>query len=101
MDNKELQQQEIRAHIAHAQMLEHIKKVVADPSGRAFIKYLFKELGVAELPEVGLKDDMLHAYLGHLRAGNSIFKIVAQAVPSLAGELLAQIEKEKYENPEV
>ena len=35
--------------------------------------------------------------IGSMRAGNALFKIVSEANFEIAGQLLAQIEKEKYE----
>jgi hypothetical protein len=81
----------------HDKVLNAIKDVLATQSGRHFIKYLLKSFDVAETPEIGLPHDVLLDKMGFLRAGNSIFKIVSQANHEIAGALLAQIEKEKYE----
>jgi len=81
----------------YAGVLKDISVVLGTPAGKGFVRYLLKELEVGELPAMGLPEEFLRDKLGFLRAGNSIFKMVAQANPEVTGALLAQIEKEKYE----
>ncbi len=64
--------------------------------GKNVFKYLFKHFEVAELPEQGLEGSFLSERLGILRAGNSIFKLVAEANAEIAATLLAQNEKDRY-----
>lgn len=80
----------------HADVIKAIRAVIETESGRTYFKYMFKNLGVGTLPEIGLSGEMLHADLGTLRAGNSIFKLVAEAHFEYAGRLLAEVEKERY-----
>jgi len=81
----------------HRDMLLDIQAVLATKSGKNFIKYLFVNFEVGELPVIGLTNEFLLDRLGFLRAGNSIFKIVAEASPEIAGQILGQIEKVKNE----
>lgn len=93
----EEQSEEYQEAIEHRDVLLDIRSMLVSNSGRKFFKYLFKNLGVGELPEMGLEGNLLMDRMGFLRAGNSIFKLVAEADFEMAGNLLAQIEKEKYE----
>lgn len=89
--------QEMKERLEHRDVLESIKELLTTNSGRRFVKYLFKNLDVCELPAIGMTGDFLMDRLGFLRAGNSIFKIVAEANHKAAGEIIAQIEKDKYD----
>lgn len=86
---------EIKEQAEHQLVLRDIQAVIALKEGKNFIKYLFNSLGVCDMPELGLPESFLRDHLGFLRAGNSIFKIVSEASPEIAGLLLAQLEKEK------
>ena len=94
--SRQLSNEEIKEAIEHREVLLDVKAVLATNHGRNFIKYLFKHLGVGELPELGLTGDLLMDKLGFLRAGNSIFKLVSEADFEITGALLAKNEKEKY-----
>lgn len=87
---------EIKEAIEHRDVLLDLRAIIATSSGKNFLKYLFKHLEVGELPQLGLDGSMLMDKLGFLRAGNSIFKLVAEANAEVAGALLAQIEKDRY-----
>lgn len=65
--------------------------------GQRFFKYLFKTLDVLCDPPIGMEGKPLHEYLGHLRAGNSIYKLACEADPAKAAIILAQLERERYE----
>jgi hypothetical protein len=97
MTENQISDWEMRERRAHAEMLKDIQAVLATKSGRSFIKYLFREFEVGELPPIGLEGNILMDKLGFLRAGNSVFKMVAEANHEAAGQILGQIEKEKYE----
>jgi len=88
--------EETRLALEHRQIVLDIQTILASKSGKSFIKYLFESFEVGILPERGLPQDILMDYLGFLRAGNQIFKIVAEANPEIAGTLLGQIEKERH-----
>ncbi len=90
-------EEERRDAVEHQDTILHVRAVLATASGRKIMKYLFKSFGVAELPEIGVDQPFLSERLGFLRAGNSIFKLVAEAAPEVAGNLLAEVEKERYE----
>ena len=96
MDLPELTPEESREIADHQNALLNIRALTALPSGKAFIKYLFKSLGATELPERGLQGVELFEALVFHRAGNTVFKLVSQADPEVAAELLALIEGEKY-----
>jgi hypothetical protein len=89
---------QLREQAEHQHVMLAIRDVLATPSGKIFIKYLLKSFEVGEMPEIGLPHDILLDKLGFLRAGNSVFKIIAEANNVEAGAILGQIEKEKYED---
>lgn len=95
--DKELQEQIRKEAIEHRDVLMDIQAIFSQKNGKNFFKYLFKHFNVGEMPETGLQGDMLHEALGLHRAGNSIFKLAAEADPQIAASLLAEIEKERYE----
>jgi hypothetical protein len=96
MNDRFQTEEEIKEAIEHRDVLLAIRAVLATVSGRVLFKYLFKHFGVTELPQIGLDERILSENLGFLRAGNSIFKLVAEANAEVAGELLATIEKDRY-----
>lgn len=81
----------------HDQMLQDLGLVLTTPHGQNFIKYLMKHFSVADLPPIGLPDEVRQEYIGFLRAGQSLFEIVSQADTNKAGLILAQIQKEKFD----
>ena len=83
--------------IEHRDILLDIRLLLSNPAGQRFFKYLFKHFQVGELPEMGLDGVLLADTLGFLRAGNSVFKLVAEANTEVAGRLLAENEKDKYD----
>lgn len=89
-------QEEVAEAIEHRDALLDIRAILATSSGRNFFKYLFKHLEVGELPQLGLEGSLLMDKLGFLRAGNSIFKLVAEADAQIAANILAMNEKERY-----
>ena len=89
--------EEMKERAEHQSVLLDIQSMLGTQQGRSFFKYLFKNLDVGNLPPVGITGELLMDRLGFLRAGNSIFKIVAEANPQMAGEILAKIEKERNE----
>lgn len=91
-----MSQEEIKEAIEHRNVLLDIRAILATNSGKNFIQYLFKHLGASELPELGLTGEILMDKLGFLRAGNSVFKLIAEADADIAGNLLSKNEKEKH-----
>lgn len=96
MDRSDLTQEEVQDAIEHRDALLDVRAVLATISGRNFFKYLFKSFEVGVLPDYGLEGNFLHDKLGFLRAGNSIFKLVAEADAEQAATILAKIEKDRY-----
>ena len=97
MDYPDTSKEDQRAAIEHRDVLLDIRAMLSTNSGRKFFKYLFKEFGVGELPVQGLEKDLLLESLGFFRAGQSIFALVSQADHTVAAQLMAENEKEKYE----
>ncbi len=91
-----LTQEEVSEAIKHRDVILHIRAILATTSGREFCKYLFDSFEVGELPDIGLPNDFLRDRLGFLRAGASIFKLIAEANSELAGTMLAEVEKKRY-----
>ena len=96
-DQDQITNEELKERLKHRDALLDIQAVLVTKSGKAFIKYLFESFDVGELPPIGFSGDLLMDRLGFLRAGNAIFKIVAEANPEMAGIILGQIEREKYD----
>lgn len=82
--------------LAHRDVLLDIRAVLTTSPGMRFIKYLFREFEVGQLPPLGIEGSLLMDKLGSLRAGSALFVLVAEANAELAAKLLAEIEKEKY-----
>lgn len=95
--NQNLSPEDRELALEHRNAILDIQAVIGTENGRRFFKYLFKSLDVGEVPVFGLTDEFLHDRLGFLRAGNSIWKIACEANCVIAGKILAEIEKEKYE----
>jgi hypothetical protein len=91
------EEEEIKEALEHRNVLMDIRSVLETTQGKNFFKYLFKYLDVGELPPIGSEGSMLMDRLGFLRAGNSIFKLAAEADAKVAGVLLAELEKERYD----
>jgi hypothetical protein len=89
--------EELREATEHRDLLLHLRAVLKTDSGRFFVKYLLKYQEAAQLPELGLEGPLLHDRLGSLRPGRALFKVVAEADFKIAAELLAEIEKERYD----
>lgn len=80
----------------HERMLMDLQSLMSHSAGKNFIKYLFKNFMVGELPPISMEGAILHDYTGFLRAGQSIFEIASQADPTTAGLILSELQKEKY-----
>lgn len=89
-------EEERRERLEHRDMLLHLRAVLATASGQHLIKYLFRNFEVGGVPELGLEGAFLMDRIGFLRAGQSIFRIVAEANADIAGHILAEIEKERH-----
>jgi hypothetical protein len=96
MDFPEESPEDQKEAVEHRDALLDIRAILKTSSGKNFIKYLFKSLGSAEIPEIGLPSEMLMDKLGFLRAGNSVFKLVSEANAEEAGRILAIVEKERH-----
>lgn len=92
---QELSDDILKELMEHQQVLQDVVSILATHPGERFIKYLFKYFEVAELPDLGLRDDLLIDKLGSLRPGRALFRLVSEADPRMAGILLAAVEKEK------
>lgn len=88
--------EELQEAIEHRDIIMDVQAVLMTSSGKNLFKYLFREFELGEVPPNGMEGNLLHGYLGHLRAGNALFKLASEANAEIAGSLLAQIEKERY-----
>lgn len=84
-------------YLEHRDALLAIGAIIKTDEGVKLFKYLFKTLGVAELPSQEMEGNVLHEYLGFLRSGNSIYKLACEADSEIAASILAKIERKKYE----
>ena len=89
--------QERQEALEHRDVLLAIGSIIKTPAGEKLFKYLFKNFEVAELPDRSVEGNVLHEYLGFLRAGNSIFKLVSEADSVISASILAKIERERYD----
>lgn len=92
----ELTQEEVSERIEHRDAVLDVRAIYSTLSGRRFLKYLLKNFEVATLPPQGLEGSLLFEALGFLRAGKSIWELMAEADPTMAGQLLSEVEKERY-----
>lgn len=74
-----------------------LRAILVTSYGRRFFKYIFDTFDVGEYPEIGTENDILRDQLGFLRAGKSLFSLAAQANPEVTGQIMAEVEKERYE----
>lgn len=74
-----------------------IASLIKTSDGKKIFKYLFKSLDVTGLPDLEMKDNKLHEYLGFLRAGQSIYNLTCAADPDAAALILSKLEREKHE----
>jgi hypothetical protein len=95
---KYYEEKERQESIEHRDALLAIASVVKTKEGEKLFRYLFKNFEVANLPDRGLEDKDLYEYLGFLRAGNSIYKLVCEADAEIAGSILSKLERERYEH---
>ena len=81
----------------HQEVKTAIAVLLSQKHGRTFIEYLFENFFVNEAAPKGLSDRDLVDYTSMLRVGNSIFKIVLEAEPTLTGQLIATIETRRQD----
>ena len=84
-------------YLEHRDALLAIGSIIKTDEGVKLFKYLFKSFDVAELPSQEMEGNVLHEYLGFLRAGNSIYKLTCEADSEIAASILSNIERKKYE----
>lgn len=95
--------QEYQEQLDRGEALEHrdvllaIGAIIKTKEGTQLFKYLFKSLEVTCVPEPHLEGKTLYEYMGHLRAGNSIYKLVCEADAEIASQILSKLERERYE----
>ena len=77
--------------------LRNLLVLIRQPEGREFFKYLFEEFAIGDLPPVGVPESVLYHDIGFLKAGQTIFELVAQADAHLASLILAELKKEQYD----
>lgn len=87
-----------REHLEHRDVLLAIGVILKQKEGLQLFSYLFKNLEVATVPPQGMEGVELHEYLGHMRAGNSIYKLACEADFEIAAKILAEIERIKYDD---
>lgn len=84
--------------VEHRDALLSIASILQTKEGEKLFKYLFKNFEVANLPPKGMEDKELHEYLGYLRAGNSVYKLVCEADANIAASILSKLERERYDH---
>lgn len=91
-----LTQEEVSEAIEHRDVLLDIRAVIRTASGRRFFKYLVKNYSPIDPPPEGVEGFFLHEKLGMLRAFNELFKLVSEADPEIAAQLLTEDIKDRY-----
>ena len=92
------QELERREQVEHQNVLLAIGSILKQKEGLQLFSYLFKSLEVATVPDIGMEGNSLHELLGHMRAGNSIYKLACEADFEITAKILAEIERIKYDN---
>lgn len=92
----EATQEEIAEAIEHRDILLDVRAILTTKQGQSFFKYMLKYFSINDLPDLGLDGPLMYEQLGKLRASHSIWKLLCEANPELAGQLLAAVEKEEY-----
>lgn len=90
-------QEEIQERIEHRDALLNIRAVIKTAHGRGFFKYLLKSYDPIDLPPVGLEGPLLYEMLGLRRTSIELFKLMSEADAESAGQLLAEITRERNE----
>jgi len=88
---------DLKERIEHRDAVLDVRALLATKSGKNFFKYIFRHFNVGDVPPMGVEGTMLHDMLGLWRAGNAIYKLAAEANVEMTAQILAQIEKEKYD----
>lgn len=91
-------EEERREQLEHRDVLLAIGVLLKLKEGQQLFKYLFKNLEITTAPVQGMEGNELHEYLGFLRAGNSIYKLVCEADADIAASILSKLERERYEH---
>ena len=76
---------------------ECVRALLAFDEGELLFRELFKILGVAQLPQEGLRGEDLHENLGFLRAGQTLLSILTEGDPATVQKMLLQNEKERID----
>lgn len=95
---KYYQEKKRQEDLEHRDVLLAISAIISTDDGRKFFEYLFKNFEVANLPDRSLEGNILHEYLGFLRAGSSIYKLACEASSGDAAAILAKIERKRYDD---
>lgn len=88
-------EEERKERAEHRDAILDLRAILQTAEGQRLVKYLFKNLDVCELPEMGLEGNLLFERLGFLRAGKSIFDLMTEADVVTTARLIAEKEKEK------
>ena len=91
-------EQDRKDSIEHRDVLLAIAMILKQKEGRQLFSYLFKNFEVTCVPDIGMKGEELHEYLGFLRAGNSIYKLASEADSENAASILANLERKRYDD---
>ena len=89
---------ERREQLEYRDVLLAVQSLMTTSDGVKVFSYLMKNLNVTKLPEQGMEGVELHDYLGFLRAGNSVYKLLCQADPEEAAKLIAKIERKEHDD---
>lgn len=95
---KYYEERERQERIEHRDALLALASIAKTKEGQKLFRYFFKNFEVSNLPDRGMEEKDLHEYLGFLRAGNSIYKLVCEADPEIAATILSKLERERYEH---
>lgn len=95
---KYVERKERQELLEHRDVLMAIAVILKSKEGIQLFKYLFKTLDVTGLPDPLMEEKALFEYLGFLRAGNAIYKLVCEADFEIGASILSKIERDKYDD---
>lgn len=97
MNNRNFTDEDLKLLHEENEAVLAMQELLQTKEGQLVFKYLLKSFDIVEATPIGATGELLFDRLGFLRAGNSIFKLMSKANPNIAGTLLAEIEKERYD----
>ena len=71
--------------------------MASTPDGRTILKHFFDITRLGQLPDAGLKNEVLHEEIGYRRAGELMFDKLSDAYPEGAADILISLARERQD----